>query len=176
MNQLEILKYCNWISKSIETKMDNPIIIILSVFFVDHVIFFVYSRHKTNAPTICSEPSIPFLKKEKKFLLLESLLNSTSAKNVLGSFPPLFSFVKKYWKKSHLFLFFPLTLYSVLPATYLLFLNKLQSTYYVLYGIVQYTSVKKTYFFPVTFFSSQFWNTNKIWHELFRNSSSGVKT
>ena len=46
--------------------MDNPIIIILSVFFVDHVIFFVYSRHKTNAPTICSEPSIPFLKKEKK--------------------------------------------------------------------------------------------------------------
>lgn len=117
-----------------------------------------------------------FLKKEKKFLLLESLLNSTSAKNVLGSFPPLFSFVKKYWKKSHLFLFFPLTLYSVLPATYLLFLNKLQSTYYVLYGIVQYTSVKKTYFFPVTFFSSQFWNTNKIWHELFRNSSSGVKT
>ena len=71
--------------------------------------FFVYSRHKTNAPTICSEPSIPFFKKrKKKFLLLESLLNSTSAKNVLGSFPPLFSFVKKYWKKiSPFFVFSP---------------------------------------------------------------------
>lgn len=49
-----------------------------------------------------------FLFFKEKFLLLESLLNSTSAKNVLGSFPPLFSFVKKYWKKiSPFFVFSP---------------------------------------------------------------------
>ena len=136
--------------------MDNPIIIILSVFFVDHVIFFVYSRHKTNAPTICSEPSIPFFKKRKKISFTRISPEFYQCQKCIRFFSSPFFLCKKILKKISPFFVFPLTLYSVLPATYLLFLNKLQSTYYVLYGIVQYTSVKKTYFFPVTFFSSQF--------------------
>lgn len=74
--------------------MDNPIIIILSVFFVDHVIFLCIVDTKQTPRPFAQNQVFLFFK--EKFLLLESLLNSTSAKNVLGSFPPLFSFVKKY--------------------------------------------------------------------------------
>ena len=66
MNQLEILRYCNWISKSIETKMDNPIIIILSVFFVDHVIFLCIVDTKQTPRPFAQNQVFLFLKKEKK--------------------------------------------------------------------------------------------------------------
>ena len=137
--------------------MDNPIIIILSVFFVDHVIFFLCIVDTKQTPRPFAQNQVfLFLKKEKKISFTRISPEFYQCQKCIRFFSSPFFLCKKILKKISPFFVFPLTLYSVLPATYLLFLNKLQSTYYVLYGIVQYTSVKKTYFFPVTFFSSQF--------------------
>ena len=93
----------------VKYRKDSNQQIILFVLFVDVIFNLCFSRHKSNAPTICSVPRIFFLIFiifSFLYFFLEFLLNSTSAKNCVRFSPPTFYLITIYCKKKKSWTFF----------------------------------------------------------------------